>query len=85
MRTFASLLLVFVMGAVTMAALPRPRFERVMFERMPMDSSNIELYFTVIHDRESGQEVVCVNVAEYGGNNRPVSCYPTGRSWGAGK
>lgn len=50
----------------------RPRFEMILDQyHEPKNHS-----FEVFHDKETGQEIVCV----YGGLDM-ASCYLTGRSW----
>jgi hypothetical protein len=48
---------------------PRPRFEKLYNEGK----------FNVWHDRETGQEIVCVE--QYGSRDPSNSCWITGRKW----
>lgn len=54
-----------VVGQIT------PRFEFIYSQRL--NSSPLYIYdIEVLHDKDTGQEVVCIN---------GKSCYPTGRKW----
>lgn len=54
---------------------PRPRFEIIYEQGLNISGYHSEL--SVIHDKESGQEVVC----SIGVGNGSRSCWTTGRSW----
>jgi hypothetical protein len=82
MKKILYLVLAFAVGAVTMAALPRPRFERLYHQELEGPTTAETMIFDVVHDRETGQETVC---ARRVWDSQSVSCYLTGRSWGAGK
>ena len=47
-----------------------PRFEHVITQTV--DTPYATLYLNVLHDRDTGQEIVCVD---------HESCYLTGRRW----
>jgi hypothetical protein len=55
---------------------PRPRFEKVLDEKHDKDYWTTRFY--VWHDRETGQEIVCV-YNSYG--DGVGGCYLTGRKW----
>ena len=56
--------------------LPRPRFVPVMHQDSHYDDGfNNSLNFEVIHDKETGQEIVCVFSGGRSG------CWLTGRTW----
>ena len=53
---------------------PRPRFETVYIEKHPEQGTFVD-QVEVWHDKETGQEIVCVE------GYRRGSCYLTGRVW----
>lgn len=53
-------------------SMPRPRFEFLLWE----DMKGMNASFQVYHDKETGQEIVCVM-----DKLAAPSCYLTGRSW----
>lgn len=67
--------------AVSQTAHPRPRFELLVAEPLHrtvgegLDEYNYNVTMTVVHDRETGQERVCID------NGRGLTCWPTGREW----
>jgi hypothetical protein len=69
------LLLGIVLGIASLASdsnLPRPRFEEILEEAIANNGHLVE----VLHDRETGQEVICIF-----DKMAAPSCYLTGRSW----
>jgi hypothetical protein len=84
MKKIAYVLVAFALGALTMGALPRPRFERIYRQTLDSPTPNYgdTMIFDVLHDRETGQETVCIRRVW---DNQSVSCYLTGRTWGADK
>lgn len=58
---------------------PRPRFEKISAENLGPETGYWNFYaaFDVFHDKETGNEIVCVTKA---GTGR-FSCFETGRSW----
>jgi hypothetical protein len=55
---------------------PRPRFEQILLE----DDKSTDYYMKVIHDKETGQEIVCY-IQSGNLRDRTVSCWLTGRKW----
>jgi hypothetical protein len=55
---------------------PRPRFETVLKENM----SEHDAWMLVLHDKETGQEIVCYEHWTYAGGYSPA-CWLTGRNW----
>ncbi len=58
-----------------------PRFELIDEQKVLEPHSYIQLdtVFTVFHDRDTGQEIVCIL---RGDSYDSSSCYLTGRRWG---
>lgn len=57
----------------------QPRFEQVYNQAMKNDSlMGYETIFTVFHDKDTGQEIVCIMRNSSTASN---SCYLTGRKW----
>jgi ATP-dependent Lon protease len=57
---------------------PRPRFEVIYFERMNTPYVDDLYAFEVLHDKETGNEIVC-HLSNH--LNAGASCFQTGRSW----
>jgi hypothetical protein len=74
-KTIAVLVLL-TLGVAVGQSLPRPRFE-VVYKQDPIMVGDYQAVLTVIHDKESGQEVVCAT----GTSTNARSCWPTGRNW----
>ena len=72
MKRVLLIILFLVGGAISQSS--RPRFERILLEEH--DHST---YFVVIHDKETGQEVVCYKSGVDLGF--APSCWLTGRNW----
>jgi len=64
----------FIFGLVTAKASQEPRFEILITQRV----GNYHDEIKAIHDRETGQEVVCYSMFA---NGPAVSCWFTGRNW----
>ena len=61
----------------TIIAESRPRFEHIYSQDLNLDGAEKDT-FNVVHDRDTGQELVCVTTTNrYNG----ATCYLTGRRW----
>jgi hypothetical protein len=62
---------------LSLASQPRPRFQYIYGE--DMETAPREITLTVIHDAETGQEIVCARSGVSAGYS--ISCWLTGRNW----
>lgn len=56
------------------------RFEQLLWERTH-DEADAVRGFEVWHDKQSGQEFICVVASSTYASRDKVSCFPSGRSW----
>lgn len=74
MRKKIAVAVLLVLTGYVLHAQTTPRFERLNSE-----SHGEYVRFSVWHDREAGEEFVCVHSGVDLGLS--VSCFPTGRNW----
>lgn len=64
-------------GGIAVYANKLPRFERLNYQTISIDEYK-NYNILAFHDREAGQEIVCVSLDS---QHPSISCYPTGRKW----